>query len=334
MAHSNGIITAPVSFADVNAVLGTAHTDLGLLCKDSHINMWAKYKSLHLSYFIGIPTEAMLKAVNYGLTMPSGVNAANFVSGIINNTTGGLNGWGYSKPSGGAASPYRLQDFNGYNHNAIPIVSNFSVDAEVGVSQTFSCSCIIPSEGSDSVTLNDLATPKYFGIVFCVGTTPYYYITTQSTGGTYISFTIPSSFTKQTYRVYPYLCATAMNGAYCSNGAMPANTYWTLPTLNYQSCVVTVGGSGVTVKAIWSGLLSIATEIKNTSASNYTNCYTQLYEIDGTYTGYQDGPYSLNAGDTHNYTFMRGVSDQKNYKIKVTVNGGAYTIWANVIRES
>jgi hypothetical protein len=54
--------------------------------------------------------------------------------------------------------------------------------------------------------------------------------------------------------------------------------------------------------------------------------FDEKLQNDGTYTGYQDGPYSLNAGATHNYTFMRGVSDQKNYKVKVTVNGGAYTI--------
>jgi len=40
MAHSEGIVTAPVGFADVNAVLGTSHTDLGNLCKDTHIGQW------------------------------------------------------------------------------------------------------------------------------------------------------------------------------------------------------------------------------------------------------------------------------------------------------
>lgn len=44
MAHSNGVITAPVSFGDVNATIGTAHTDLASLCKDNNINQWAKYK--------------------------------------------------------------------------------------------------------------------------------------------------------------------------------------------------------------------------------------------------------------------------------------------------
>ena len=44
MANSGGIISAPVSFADVNSVLGTSHTSLGLLCTDNNINKWAKYK--------------------------------------------------------------------------------------------------------------------------------------------------------------------------------------------------------------------------------------------------------------------------------------------------
>jgi hypothetical protein len=44
MANSNGVVYAPVSFADVNYVLATAHTDLGQLCRDGNINRWAKYK--------------------------------------------------------------------------------------------------------------------------------------------------------------------------------------------------------------------------------------------------------------------------------------------------
>lgn len=44
MAHSGGKITEPVSFADVNYILGTSHTDLGVLCKDSNIKLLSKFK--------------------------------------------------------------------------------------------------------------------------------------------------------------------------------------------------------------------------------------------------------------------------------------------------
>ena len=46
MAHNNGIITPPVSFGDVNAVLGTSHTTISALCQDANINPMAKYKSV------------------------------------------------------------------------------------------------------------------------------------------------------------------------------------------------------------------------------------------------------------------------------------------------
>ena len=70
MAHTNtGIISAPVSFADVNAVLGTRHTDLGNLCKDSHINKWARYKPFSAP-ILGLPTESQRQDYYYGLLPP------------------------------------------------------------------------------------------------------------------------------------------------------------------------------------------------------------------------------------------------------------------------
>lgn len=125
MAHSNGIITAPVSFGDVNAVLGTSHTDLGELVRDSHINKFARYKPI--SYPTnGLLTETQRRSVAHGIVMPAYVTGSTLTVGLVEEAAS--NDWGYIKPSGGSGSPYRLHDFGntvnqssiGYNQNAVP----------------------------------------------------------------------------------------------------------------------------------------------------------------------------------------------------------------------
>ena len=125
MANSNGIITAPVSFADVNHVLGTGHTDLGALCEDVNINKFARYKPIRSSV-IGLLTEANRRAANHGIEMPDVVTSSSLSLSAIQDAA--ANDWGYLKPTGGSSSPYRLQDFGntvsltgeGYYHHAVP----------------------------------------------------------------------------------------------------------------------------------------------------------------------------------------------------------------------
>lgn len=118
MAYSNYRITAPVSFADVNSALGTSHTDLGNLCKDSHINKWARYKPFSAP-ILGLPTESQRQDYYYGLLPPLMKKQSSFFNELawdcmcgkrtVSINAGGL--WDYVKPSGGVNSPYRLQDF-------------------------------------------------------------------------------------------------------------------------------------------------------------------------------------------------------------------------------
>lgn len=159
MAYSNGIISAPVSIYDVQRALGNGSSDLGTLCMDPNINMWAKYKPVVRANLID--TTGQLKAdktwktsseieggsqlsnnawwkgddTNHGLTVPyatSSLDAEDFVDAldtIAAMIDGSKNGWGYTRPSGGMASPYRILDFNQYNHNAPnPIRTSGSAD--------------------------------------------------------------------------------------------------------------------------------------------------------------------------------------------------------------
>lgn len=125
MGYSNGIITAPVTFTDVQNALGASHTDLAALCKSSLINKFARYKPVVFASVSPI-TDANRRSVAHGLVLPTPVVGTSKSGDYIK--TACENDWGYNKPSGGASSPYRLTDFAnaespssyGYDHNAVP----------------------------------------------------------------------------------------------------------------------------------------------------------------------------------------------------------------------
>lgn len=147
MASSNGLITAPVSFSDVNSVLGTAHTDLASLCTDKNINPWSKIKPVEPSNGqivvtpLGLPSQGYannrsyktieenwgLIAVDQNGDRISGAmtlgdisskwgncsDSYQYVKKLIDNCT-----WIGKKPT----SACRLTDFNGYDHKAVPFI--------------------------------------------------------------------------------------------------------------------------------------------------------------------------------------------------------------------
>ena len=137
MAHSNGKITAPVSFADVQAVLGVSSTDLATLCRHANVNKWARYKPVINNI---ISTLDQWDSANN--TWKSTANwyksnaANNYNCGVSmilsdasdpnlrNLVTTYKNGISRIVPTGGSSSPYRLTDFAGYNHNAKPFISS------------------------------------------------------------------------------------------------------------------------------------------------------------------------------------------------------------------
>lgn len=169
------IIRRPVSFADVNTVLGTSHTDLGLLCKDSHINMWAKYKPVKHSA-TGLLTDAQRKNVNYGIknipvwTGNGAVNKmGNFWFGYDTSSTNypvcGLltDYWTYERPTGGASSPYRLADFvknsgntYGYKHDVVAPIGACTLSS-IKISATGSIT--IPFSGNGSGQTDGYTVP-------------------------------------------------------------------------------------------------------------------------------------------------------------------------------
>lgn len=118
MSVSNGKIIAPVSIEDVKTVLGETSNDLAILCKSENINKWAKYKPVVCSNAFDNKDGAGDDGA-YGLSVLP-VDYSKIVSEYLNAESY----YKYNKrPTGGASSPFRLGDFEGYNHKAIGAVS-------------------------------------------------------------------------------------------------------------------------------------------------------------------------------------------------------------------
>ena len=126
MGHTaTGIISAPVSFADVNAVLGTSHTDLATLCMENLINMWSSRKPIYNTKW-GILNTDDWNGVNRtlaGFKTGGGIKKAalswdEYITGM-NTSTGSVVSkiWEYDKPVADGSCKFRLADFSGYYHN-------------------------------------------------------------------------------------------------------------------------------------------------------------------------------------------------------------------------
>lgn len=117
MGYANGIITAPVSIADVQQAVGNSSGDLGTLILNGTINKFARYKPVKYPT-VGLITDANRQSVGHGIILPdtlvvSAMDASNVADAAAND-------WGYDRPAGGLSSPYRLADFADYDVNAVP----------------------------------------------------------------------------------------------------------------------------------------------------------------------------------------------------------------------
>lgn len=158
-----------VSIADVRAVLGSSSGDLGTLCKDSSINKWSKRKPVSYANVLFKLTDAQLKEINYGLSVPTTITLLNLQTlySNLNGANGETNldaAYSYTKPSGGTlASPYRLLDFEKYYHQAqapIGVTSEGGhFEIEISTQLTVYQFSFIMNSGSESeIGLRDLST--------------------------------------------------------------------------------------------------------------------------------------------------------------------------------
>lgn len=120
MPNNNGIITAPVSFDDVRKVLGHGSRDLGTLCTETNVSKWSKHKpTSYPSLFPqnGVQWKGNGKNTIWGMKVDS-LQSVNSAKDVYEDGTFTHHNWEWDKPVGGENSPYRITDFDGYNHNA------------------------------------------------------------------------------------------------------------------------------------------------------------------------------------------------------------------------
>lgn len=128
MIYSDTRVKAPVATSDVKTVISEKTYNVGGLCTSNNINRWALHKP------VSYPTNAkitidQIKSVHCGLTprQITGViggfvdnGGADYTEISVEDITNQCLPWSYAKPTGGASSPYRLGDFDDYNHSALP----------------------------------------------------------------------------------------------------------------------------------------------------------------------------------------------------------------------
>lgn len=204
MVYNNNVIKAPVSINDVKQVLNANSYDLGTLCIESSINMWAKFKPIPYA-LISILPDAIRASQNYGIfNIPTWSNInkmANFVFGIAATSTNapdvGIQPvyWTYRPPTGGAPEPFRLTDWSdaagnyGYYHEAeAPIggasATSFNIDSSGHLRISFNNG----AQAVETIKLDELTYPTtgydignmYFGVIMKKqGTSTVYAVTSH-----------------------------------------------------------------------------------------------------------------------------------------------------------
>ena len=271
MANSNGIISGSVrQIADVKTVLSESVNTLSGLCKSTKINMWAKYKPVQ---FTGTRSTTWWKGrlLDCGIE-PYKLSSRTSVADIVNHCDGTANGWSYYGRPNGSTYPYRLLDFQGYNHNATPPISSFRLGAStIAPGTTLSAFIVVRySSNSDMLSLSDIdvLAPCYLGI-YCrrTGTTTGfegYCSTTIANGGDEVQLST-TGWTAGTYTIYPFLSTASRAGVAADFYTIPMVS---APTLTIVSSAVFVNISDATKSGIRN--VSVTVQIVNRTSSSVT----------------------------------------------------------------
>ena len=245
MSNSNGIISAPVSIKDVQEVLGETSNDLATLCCSSKINMWAKFKPVSLGKLFPDRSSTWWKGGSFdcGITVPR----TSQVEKVIDFYSEENNGYVYQRPYGGTSSPYRLADFEGYNHNAdCPTGEMNTLKSSYLASDEIPVTFITSASGSaDSVYLSDIAglADSYFGCIMLDSSNNLYGIMTSSQklseitdiDGLSLGLTMGTNFAVGNYKIVPVLSSVPYTAMVGSAGVSSLATYYPLPTGKVQS---------------------------------------------------------------------------------------------------
>lgn len=240
MSVNNGIITAPVSIDDVKSVLGESSNDLATLCKSANINPFSLHKPIKNRKLFGM-NDGDYNGTDgdYGIRVES---VGSFSALLFLYENDGNRGYSYSAPTGGLLSPYRLEDFNGYNHYATTNIRNLNVTLSFDSSGKIliTGSCDFTLQDGDGVAIGNIFDNCYFGIVLCQqGNAKYYRTSNNAIGQAGTSVELNETVVTMQSGLYD-VCPFISNEKYDSeviNGNFPLNTtkLYALPQVSIVS---------------------------------------------------------------------------------------------------
>lgn len=355
MSVNNSVISAPIDFSDPYNCMGVAAQsngyDVGYICANGHgkINMWSRAKPVRFSS-VSHTSDTWWKgdAGNCGIDI-SGARATSYKNIRDIMTSDGKNGYAYIPPT--ATDWKRIDDFEGYMHDAVPFVSGWTCSDKAASSQagkieaSLSPSMQTVDQIPGSVSMEDIGgltidnEPAdlgdfYFGIVVYDSSGNYKQRVTSSTQGVTGEVELTTyGWAEGSYTIYPFLSSAKQ-----SYGATDvAATYYTLPNVASKKVTIVSTLVAISVKATWT-LNSIMVKVKvtnNTAGSlTFSNNtvwlkYSGNTPSDTNVSGessktLQDFTVASNESSNEFTTTFLNLDSSKTYVIYVTLNGMAY----------
>lgn len=355
MSYENGLIskTDSLSIDDVHAVLGAGSYDLGALCVYSTVNMWAKYKPVK---YPGDFASSDGKHTNWwqayngmcGILPKYPSTLANLVTMYTNGTAD----WEREAPTGGESYPYRLLDFSGYYHKAVPPVRSFGIGGtQFRRTDSFTASIMYyDSTNADdkSLMLTDLVGSSGFGI------TDRYFAVCVEDNGKYYWKTADSTIGNGGYSL-TFPCSDFADGAHVAYGFFAKGSSEGVVKVDAPTGIVTLPkaqGAAFTIVDTLIKITVIAGKLYPASAGSFTIKYTvqnvatyaiplqsntwQVRYQDKTYTdsittGESTGTisnFTIAAGATVTYSvtvnFTQAMVNKGTCKIYILLNSKSY----------
>lgn len=284
----NKVVNAPVSIYDVQRCLAKSSNDLGTLCTANNINPWSKHKPVKYPT-LGVVSETALKSINYGLNI---VAESNYLDAYNNGIL-------YNIPTGKLESPYRIHDFDKYNHVA---GAPFSAMLDIDVSKLNTDICRIDflynhGGGDYLIGVSDLISTNigalYLAVILSDGTNTYIKTSPANIDNEaiYIEFPIKSGYLQNyegTLNAKIVLCSS-----YIANlsllSSITGNTYYPLlvSKVSDAMCNIKISSSfnlimlaesiSTNVSTLYSNIENFISTPANLDAFNFASSTGSLY---------------------------------------------------------
>lgn len=305
--------------------------DLGMMCSSSKVTMWAKRKPIRGSFMV-YPQDWWKGSDGWcGLSAAGAkISSTTDVSAIADYyTQDKRNGWSYLQPRGGQYNElFRLSDFDGYHHKAMPFMQGYTMPERCAKSEgkfdTFFRITVSGEDNADYLSYKDLPIENYYLGIALIGGGKVYRCTNDKTieeSGFNVEFPI-SAIESGEYTAYPFFSDVRMSVT--DGGFFPANVY-ALPNCGSSTIVIVdkelviVIEGYLTSEPNANGMYACTYTVKITNNVAYdievTNNYIQLRRGNASFYDTMfsdekskelDSPITIKAGKTHT---IRGLFD-------------------------